>query len=113
MGLASIDIGTFTTFQRMMESEFSEVLENYIQVVPDALQAIQAAASVKDVYTVQLEAHSLKSSLRQLGALELADLAKTLEEKAKSNSLDGVAATVTVMQQAWSEIAASLQVDNA
>ncbi len=57
----------------------ARVIDAYLQSAPDALDALCRAVSEKDAAAVQAHAHGLKSSSANVGARELAELAREAE----------------------------------
>jgi CheY-like chemotaxis protein len=64
------------------------VTEAFLQSAPDQLAALARAASGGDAGALRREAHSLKSSSANLGALRLAALAREIEARGREQRLD-------------------------
>ena len=62
------------------------VLETYLETTPDLLSQMKAALARSDMETLQRHAHSLKSSSRTIGALELGERAQGLESACHSQN---------------------------
>lgn len=69
------------------ESLYREVLRDYYQVIDKKADLIRELEEGEDWKTYTIEVHALKSASRQIGALELADLAAEME--AAGNRRDG------------------------
>jgi HPt (histidine-containing phosphotransfer) domain-containing protein len=69
------------------EEIYQEVLEIYLEDTPDIIGRIQQAYSAGDSDSVSLEAHSLKSSSRTIGGIQLSDLAAKLEADSRIGNL--------------------------
>lgn len=71
--------------------------------VPSRLVLLKAALDASDAKTVMMEAHQLKGSLGNLGLARFANLARLIEERARTGSLEGVAAWVNQIPGAYEE----------
>ena len=76
----------------MMGSEklFFRILKEYYKQIPTKHLAIQKAYETKDWETYRIEVHALKSSSRQIGALELALMAEELEKAAGEENIERI-----------------------
>jgi HPt (histidine-containing phosphotransfer) domain-containing protein len=62
-----------------------EVVELFIKELPVATKALNTAAKSKDKEEIRKSAHKIKSSLRAVGAKELADIAAKMEHACDKN----------------------------
>ena len=65
-----------------------QIINIYLSEVPARVNAITRAASLGDFALVAKEAHPLKSSSASIGAMQLADLASTLESAGREQDLE-------------------------
>ena len=65
---------------------YREVLSDYRDSIHEKADVIERAATDKDLEMYTIEVHSLKSTSKSIGALELSKLAAELEEDGKDNS---------------------------
>ncbi|MCH2126677.1 MAG: Hpt domain-containing protein [Pirellulaceae bacterium] len=65
-----------------------QVVTSITNEVPLLLEAIQKAVVARDAKSLQISAHTLKSSLRYLGALKQANFASDLETMGRDACLD-------------------------
>ena len=63
-----------------MKSNFSMIVEYYLEDSADYMSQIESAASSGEAQNAAAPAHTLKSSSKLLGATRVADLSKQLEE---------------------------------
>ncbi|HYB12499.1 MAG TPA: response regulator, partial [Myxococcota bacterium] len=75
----------------------ARVIDSYLATAPDQLETLQRAAAEKDAALLQSQAHSLKSSSANVGARELAQLARELEALARSGQTSDAAGIVERM----------------
>lgn len=66
-----------------MKDKFGMMVEFYLDDAKTYIQEIEAAISESDVEKIVAPAHTLKSSSRQLGVVQVADYAMELEERAR------------------------------
>ncbi len=84
-----IDQKTYDDLVASVGSDFiGELLAAYLEETPMLLAELRDAWERRDAGVFQRAAHSIKSSSASLGALPLADLARTLEMRGKQNELD-------------------------
>jgi signal transduction histidine kinase/CheY-like chemotaxis protein/HPt (histidine-containing phosphotransfer) domain-containing protein len=62
----------------------ARVIDSYLVTAPDQLDALHRAVAEKDAKALQTQAHSLKSSSANVGARELAELAREVESLGRS-----------------------------
>ena len=67
---------------------FMTVLNEYYQAIDHKYELIQRHLDEGDIHNYTIEVHSLKSTSRQIGAMELGDLAFELEKAGKSNDIE-------------------------
>ncbi len=66
-----------------------EILEFFMEMVPQQLDDLQAALAAADAATVDLQAHSMKGGASNVGAVRLLAVARDLEALAKAGELEG------------------------
>ena len=77
-----IDLELFNEMREIMEDEFAELLQAFIDDTPLLLASIQSGVSAEshDLAATTSAAHQLKSTSASLGFLQLAQLAENLEQ---------------------------------
>jgi len=75
----------------------ARVIDSYLVTAPDQLEALQRALTEKDAKALQTQAHSLKSSSANVGARELAELARELEAVGRTEQTSDAAGLVERM----------------
>ncbi|MES2984716.1 MAG: response regulator [Pseudomonadota bacterium] len=89
--MPGIDSTAFNNAQEMLGDKLGTVISYYLEDAENFINRIAEAVERNDPDAAVLPAHTLKSSSRQLGATELADLAARAEINAR-NSAGGVVA---------------------
>ena len=85
------NLDTKTAIKRLgSEKLFWTVLEDYYKAIDKKLQAIQDAVECSDWAWYTTEVHALKSTSKQIGADELADLAARLECAGNARDIDTI-----------------------
>ena len=67
---------------------FWNILKEYHRVMSSKASAIRSAYEAKDWPSYTIEVHALKSSSRQIGAMELSDMAAALESASKEQNTE-------------------------
>jgi signal transduction histidine kinase/CheY-like chemotaxis protein len=80
------------------------VAQTILEETPSVLQQLQQAVESKDVPTVQLLAHRVKGTARNIAATELAEAAFVLETAAKNNQLDQADSMFEAIRQAFERL---------
>lgn len=75
------------------EDLLSELVEMFIGEVPGQLATLEEALTKGDAGAIRLTAHTLKGTGGNFGASRMHALASAIEEKGRSRSLEGAAAT--------------------
>lgn len=71
---------------------YREILSDYADCIKEQAEAIEHAAAERNIENFIVEVHSLKSTSRTIGAMELSDMAKELEEYGKNRAWEEIAA---------------------
>lgn len=85
--LPLLDEEIIVELREVMEEEFADLLQSFLNDLPlqlDLLQAVIAKGDVDQLYQI---AHKLKSSCGSMGALRLAELVRRLEQAGRSKML--------------------------
>lgn len=81
-----------------------ELLDFFLEFMPTQLDDLASAVAARDPAGVDLQAHSMKGSAANVGAVQLAALARELEVRAKSGNLAGVEDLVVALRQAFTDL---------
>lgn len=74
-----LDIDAITEARGILKEEYDDMLTLYFQESRTRLDEINDALDRQDMETIIRPAHTLKSTSRQMGAVKLGDIAKTIE----------------------------------
>ena len=89
-----------------------ELMDSFLEDAPEMLTGMTTGLESGDTQTLTRSAHTLKSSARDFGLLELSDSCLQLEQKGKAGSLDGadrlVAQIQALYQQGEDELRAAI-----
>jgi CheY-like chemotaxis protein len=86
-----------------------KVLLRYLDTTPDVLDQISAALAVDEAKTVEVAAHSLKSSSGMIGALRLSDLFRNLEQDAREGDLTRCYAILSTIETEYQRVRVALE----
>jgi HPt (histidine-containing phosphotransfer) domain-containing protein len=99
-----IDATAFANLLAMTGGEIEfvdELVDTYLDDGAAQVGSLRAAASGGDIETLTRAAHSLKSGSLNVGALELGELCRALEEVGRTGTVDDGAARVTAIAAAF------------
>lgn len=100
-----LSIGDLDTAQacRMLGGEalFKRILQTYYKNIPSKYETIQRCIGEKDWKTYTIEVHALKSSSRQIGAMQLGAMAEAMEEAAKAGNFSSVCENTHAMLEKY------------
>ena len=91
----------------------AEVGGLFLKHSPDKVKAILQAVEKGDAKSLQLAAHSLKSSSAYIGAMRLSSLAKDLEMMGRSGTLEGARNLAKRLQEEFDLATKALQAEMA
>ena len=74
------------------EELFWQVLKEYFRTIPKKARTIEQYLKAEDWKSYTIETHALKSSSRQIGAMELSELAAQMEQAGKNNDIEFIRA---------------------
>ncbi|WP_461538703.1 hybrid sensor histidine kinase/response regulator [Spongorhabdus nitratireducens] len=104
-----IDDTTLETLKEIMEDEFGSLIESYLEDSPRHVDDIHKANQEADKDILIRAAHTLKSSSNNVGALILGEVAKEIEQLAKSGDLDAIGPLLPRLKVAHQKTSAALQ----
>mgnify|MGYP005736494045 CR=1 FL=1 len=85
-----LDIEMLSELREIMQDDYTELLETYLEDAVTRLESIELAASSNDSEWLRDSAHSFKGSSSNIGATRLAELTQSVEYLAKENQVDEV-----------------------
>ena len=80
-----------------------ELMDSFLEDAPELLAGMTRGLESSDTQTLTRSAHTLKSSARDFGLMELSDCCLQLEQKGKAGSLDGAESLVTQIQNLYQQ----------
>ncbi|MBQ3801576.1 MAG: PocR ligand-binding domain-containing protein [Treponema sp.] len=82
---ALVDLDTASAIKLVgSEKIFLKILKEYYKLIPSKAASIQAHFDAEDWDSYTVEVHALKSSSKQIGAMQLSDMAAALEKAGKA-----------------------------
>jgi HPt (histidine-containing phosphotransfer) domain-containing protein len=85
------------------EDEYWELLELFVETGLSDLDKLNSAILAGDAYQAASAAHSLRGAAGNLGLVDLAEIAKGIEEKALDDRLEGIAESVQLLKDTLDE----------
>ncbi len=71
------------------EADFMELVELFISTAREDINRIEAGLSAGDAQAAAAASHSIKGAAGNLGFMDMAGIAQTMEMQAKNNNLSG------------------------
>jgi two-component system, sensor histidine kinase and response regulator len=87
----------------------AKLLHLYLEQSPPQLAAIRNAVDAGNAVALHAEAHSMKSSSANVGAMRVSDLCRDLERMGREGNLAAASPTVDLLEQEYSLAARALQ----
>ena len=94
MSNSRLDGNVLAALREVMEDEYPVLLDAFLLDSEKRLKMLHIACERGDVEQLRQTAHSFKGSCGNMGAVQLADLCRQLEELAGDQRLDGSAALI-------------------
>ena len=88
--------------------EYLELIELFIETGGNDLKGIEDAMVKNDVQTVVERSHSLKGASGNLGITGIYEKAKSIEDRARDDNLDGIEETVKEIKLHINDIISSM-----
>jgi HPt (histidine-containing phosphotransfer) domain-containing protein len=110
-GGEALDRATYDGLLKMTggDHEFvDELVDTYLADTIDQLAELDVAVVAGDAAALTRPAHSLKSSSLNVGALDLAGLARELEEQGRAGRVEGAPERVAVARRRFEAVRAAL-----
>jgi len=95
----SIDFNNLNMLKDILGDELKDVLTIYMDNSPDNVLKLKDAIATNTLSTVQLEAHALKGSSANVGALKLSSICAELEQKAKNSDTESQAGLLSQIER--------------
>lgn len=84
----AMDSATVEQTRQILPDRFSLIVQFYLKDTEQAINEINTAVTTKNIKAVNANAHKIKSSANQVGALKVGEAAKLLEHKAKATEAE-------------------------
>ena len=106
-----IDEATYDALLKMTGDDqafVDDLVDTYLEDGVEQLSALDAAVDAGDAAALTRPAHSMKSSSLGVGALQLGQVCRELEELGRAGSLDGAAERVADARRQFEAVRATL-----
>lgn len=87
------------------EEEYLELVELFVETGRSDIDKLQTAIEQGDAEQAAAALHSLKGAAGNMGLMELNEIAKEIEMKARDNQLEGMAGSVQALKEKLDVIA--------
>ena len=100
---------TLKDLAEVMEDELGDLIQVYLQDSPERVEGIRAAAAAREVKPMIELAHTLKSTSANLGASQLTEICRQIEESAKADEVKEAVAAAAPLGGAYERASKALQ----
>ncbi|KAB2935776.1 MAG: Hpt domain-containing protein [Candidatus Contendobacter sp.] len=107
--LPLLDDEAITELRDIMEDEFAELLNAFLNDLPAQIARLQTVATQGDADELYQIAHKLKSSCGSIGAPRLTELIRRLEQAGRQKVLDGATPLLRQVETVAGETIAGLR----
>jgi len=91
------------------KSDLAELVRSFLEETPPLFIDLRTALEIDDVELFRRSAHTLKSSARDFGAIQLSQLSHQMETLSKQNTLAGATELLTQVEAAYEPIKTALE----
>ena len=95
--MEGIDVAVGMQYSGDDENLYREVLSAYMDTIEEKASIIEKAVEEEDLETYTIEVHSLKSTSKSIGAMELSELAQGLEASGKNREWGAIIARTPML----------------
>lgn len=88
--------------------DYNELFELYMQTTSSDLEQLKSALDVGDAEKAHERAHSIKGASGNLGLTELYEAARAIDDRAISNSIDGLEEMVQEFSEKYKKVVENL-----
>jgi HPt (histidine-containing phosphotransfer) domain-containing protein len=79
----------------------TELVARFTESLVTLLPRLRSLVAAGDAAALVLDSHSLRGSAAMLGAVSIAELAKTIESNARAGELEGAGALLDALESEW------------
>jgi len=102
---SEIDMATLEELQATTDAEFvAEIVDAFCEDTPRHIAELRESLAKQDLDTFRRAAHSIKSSSKIVGALNLASQAAELEQMARDGKLEDAAGEVESLAASYESV---------
>ncbi|OQX02986.1 MAG: hypothetical protein BWK73_40920 [Thiothrix lacustris] len=99
-----INATTYAELQEIMADEFAEIIDFFITDTESSLKLLQHCVDTQDSAQVGTICHKLKSSSKIIGAFELAEFTRLLEDYKDHQNQTAAALHISQMREEFSRV---------
>ena len=104
-----VDQKIIDELREVMEDDFIEIIDLYLNNVPSQIKNIKDAAGKKEADVISRTAHNLKSSSGNIGAKTLFNLCKTLEDDGRVGEIEGCLEVIRKIEAEFEKVKVFLE----
>ena len=103
-----LDLQALDMLREVMGDDFNLLIDTFIEDATLRLNRLKQHYTVMDIDDIRREAHSLKGSSSNIGALGFSQLCFVLEEQCRNGSADGIEQRINAMSSEFERVKKAL-----
>jgi HPt (histidine-containing phosphotransfer) domain-containing protein len=107
--LPLLDQAVLDELRELLEESFPEAIASFVTDIEARLPVLTAAAGTGDRETLARQAHALKSGAASIGAMQVSEHCRELEEAVRGGTLDDPEDAVQAIVAAYQAVQPSLR----
>lgn len=104
-----IDYDNLNLLKSVIGSDLKPILLSFLEITPAVVEKLGLAISNQDAKQVQHQAHTLKGSAANVGALTLPEICLKLEDMGRKGDITQAPDAFSQLQTAYPELAQAIQ----
>lgn len=104
-----IDRVVFDEIAELMGDSLSSFIETYLDNTPKLLKGLETALPTGDMDAAIYNAHQLKGGSGSIGAMDVFQLAKRIEDEARAGEADGLDKLLVELKRAYALVVTELK----
>lgn len=103
-----IDYSNLDMLKGVIGDDLKPILSSFLEITPDLINKVEQAITAQNATDLQHQAHTLKGSAANVGAIQLPEIALQLEQMGKNNQLDGAEDKLEQVRLAYTDLAKAI-----
>ena len=111
MNEQTLDASIFAEMRELMDDAMAEFITTYLNNSPLLIGKIEQALQAQNSVDIFHNAHQLKGGSGSIGATKLANIATSMEQIARNDSIDGIEPLLVQLKQEFEQVEQALKAE--